>query len=134
MSASCMAIALASPGPIQMGRTRSPPTSSRMTTGVLLERSRPRLWTLTSTSTRRLRTAGTVGRTPYSTPQPKPGSPAGGRASESQGAPQLVGAVGPLPGEEPRLPAGSVHALRLAAEVSVRRGRREDGVAEAERV
>jgi hypothetical protein len=53
MSASCMAIALASPGPIQMGSTRSPPISSRMTTGVFVERSSPRLWTLTSTSTRR---------------------------------------------------------------------------------
>jgi hypothetical protein len=53
MSASCMAMALASPGPIQIGSTRSPESSCRMTTGVLDILSSPRLWTLTSTSTLR---------------------------------------------------------------------------------
>src|SRR3990170_9000837 len=50
MPASSMAIALASPGPIQMGSTRLPSSSWRMTTGVLVFRSRPRCATRTSTS------------------------------------------------------------------------------------
>src|SRR5579872_4845084 len=46
--ASSIAIALASAGPIQIGSTRSPSDSRRITTGVLLVRSRPRLATRTS--------------------------------------------------------------------------------------
>src|SRR5205807_521111 len=45
--ASSIAMALASAGPIQMGRTRSPSCSWRMTTGVLVVRSRPRWATRT---------------------------------------------------------------------------------------
>src|SRR5690242_3715673 len=51
--ASSIAMALASPGPIQIGSTRSPSRSWRMTTGVLVVRSRPRFATRTS-STRAL--------------------------------------------------------------------------------
>src|SRR5829696_7900665 len=43
-----MAIALASAGPIQMGSTREPSFSRRITTGVLVVRSRPRWATVTS--------------------------------------------------------------------------------------
>src|SRR5688500_16268121 len=43
-----MAIALASAGPIQMGSTRDPSVSRRMTTGLLVVRSRPRCATVTS--------------------------------------------------------------------------------------
>jgi hypothetical protein len=43
-----MAIALASPGPIQIGRSRSPPLSLSMTTGVFDDLSSPRLATVTS--------------------------------------------------------------------------------------
>src|SRR2546428_4159875 len=46
--ASSIAIALASAGPIQIGRTRSPSRSCRMTTGVLVVRSSPRWATRTS--------------------------------------------------------------------------------------
>src|SRR4029077_4534929 len=49
--ASSMAIALASAGPIQIGRTRSPSRSCRMTTGVLVVRSSPRWATRTSITT-----------------------------------------------------------------------------------
>src|SRR3990172_2637952 len=46
--ASSMAMALASAGPIQMGSTRSPSFSWRITTGVLVVRSSPRCATRTS--------------------------------------------------------------------------------------
>src|SRR5256885_6610125 len=45
---SSIAMALASAGPIQMGSTRVPSFSLRITTGVLVVRSRPRCATVTS--------------------------------------------------------------------------------------
>src|SRR6185312_13023012 len=48
MPCSSMAMALASAGPIQMGKTRDPSFSLRMTTGVFVVRSRPRWATVTS--------------------------------------------------------------------------------------
>src|SRR5450759_3059858 len=46
--ASSIAMALASPGPIQIGRMRGPPSSRRMTTGAFVPRSSPRCATRTS--------------------------------------------------------------------------------------
>ena len=48
MPCSSIAIALASAGPIQIGSTRAPSFSRRITTGVLVVRSRPRWATVTS--------------------------------------------------------------------------------------
>src|SRR5688572_31745778 len=45
---SSIAMALASAGPIQIGRTLAPSFSRRITTGVLVVRSRPRWATVTS--------------------------------------------------------------------------------------
>src|SRR5574342_142698 len=53
--ASSIAIALASAGPIQIGSTRSPSCSCRITTGVLVVRSRPR-WATRTWITSRLGT------------------------------------------------------------------------------
>src|SRR5713226_4259110 len=51
--ASSMAMALASAGPIQIGSTRSPSRSCRITTGVLVVRSSPRWATRTSITSSR---------------------------------------------------------------------------------
>jgi len=48
MPCSSIAMALASAGPIQIGRTRLPSFSLRMTTGVFVVRSSPRWATVTS--------------------------------------------------------------------------------------
>ena len=77
---SCMAIALASPGPIQMGRIRSVPTSLRITTGVFDVRSNARLLTLTS-----------INRAPRFRVL----------SSQLQRLSQVINPVGSLPGEEP---------------------------------
>src|SRR5687767_9715057 len=53
MPCSSIAMALASAGPIQIGRTRAPSFSRRITTGVLVVRSSPRCATVTSIMRRR---------------------------------------------------------------------------------
>src|SRR5262245_31355754 len=93
-------MALASAGPIQIGNTRSPSFSLRMTTGVLVVRSRPRCATVTSIIV-----------LAYC---PKQG----------------VDPVGALPGEKVYFLAVHLAAVRSATEVAVGRGRTVDRLAE----
>src|SRR5207253_6311978 len=103
MPANSMAIALASPGPIQIGNTRVPSISCRMTTGVFDVRSSPRLCTFTSIK------------------------------SDLRGSPQIVDLVGLFPAEELQILTVHIRRVRRAAEVTVRGCRTIDRTAQLQR-
>src|SRR5690606_21080311 len=118
MPCSSMAMALASAGPIQIGSTRLPSFSRRITTGLMVVRSTPRCATVTSFIVLpALIPAGGAGMVPLSD-----------RRQQRLHAARLV------PGEVVEFPVLVLRAVRLAPEMAVRRGGRIDGPLELERL
>src|SRR5687768_12850904 len=102
-------MALASLGPIQIGNTRVPSFSCRMTTGVFEVRSRPRLWTFTS----------------IMRPPPNPDL-----WSYLQSVAQIRDVVIMFPGKETEHAAIERFLIGRPSEMAVRRGWSEDRIPE----